>query len=102
MKGLEQMRKSKNKSQIELARALNVSNITISRWESGKQSPDIETVKKIVEYFDCSIDDIINPPQHLIELFNSNACWYFIIPEVLTIKIPMVLFRVEGGDDIGF
>lgn len=65
MKGLEQMRKSKNKSQIELARALNVSNITISRWESGKQLPDIETVIKIAAYFDCSIDDIINPPQPL-------------------------------------
>ena len=41
-KNLYQLRKSSGLSQEELAEKLNVSRQTISKWELGESSPDME------------------------------------------------------------
>ncbi len=57
---IAKFRKEKNLSQKELANKLNVSNKTISKWECGNGNPDIQTLSKMVEIFDISIDELIN------------------------------------------
>ncbi len=44
---LNAMRKERHITQEQLAQELNVSRTTISRWESGKVLPDIETIKQL-------------------------------------------------------
>lgn len=44
---LNAMRKERHITQEQLAQELNVSRTTISRWESGKVLPDIETIKRL-------------------------------------------------------
>ena len=56
---LQKLRKDNNLSQEELARKLNVSRQAISKWELGTL-PDINNLVRISQYFDCSIDYLIN------------------------------------------
>jgi transcriptional regulator with XRE-family HTH domain len=48
-------RKERSLSQEELAAKLDVSSITVSRWETGKQSPDYITLCRIAELFDVPL-----------------------------------------------
>ncbi len=73
IKNLANLRKELNMSQAELAEKLGVSQQTISKYERGTREPDNETLAKLAEIFDCSIDyllgktDIRNPYKDFIE-----------------------------------
>ena len=56
---LKQLRKEKGITQEQLAEALNVSNRTVSRWETGSNMPDIGILVDIADYYDISIPEII-------------------------------------------
>ena len=51
---LQELRKSRGLTQEELAEALFVSRTAISKWESGRGYPSIDSLKEISRYFsDC-------------------------------------------------
>lgn len=56
---LQKLRKSNNLSQEQLAEKLGVSRQAISKWEMGSL-PDIENIVRINQYFDCSLDYLLN------------------------------------------
>ena len=56
---LQELRKSKSLTQEELAEALLVSRTAISKWESGRGYPSIDSLKEISRYFSVTIDDLI-------------------------------------------
>ena len=56
---LQELRKSKNLTQEELAEALFVSRTAISKWESGRGFPSIDSLKEISRYFSVTIDELI-------------------------------------------
>ncbi len=53
------LRKQKGLSQEELAHRLNVSRQTVSKWEVGESSPDMEKLVAISELFDISLDELV-------------------------------------------
>ncbi|MGM9947682.1 helix-turn-helix domain-containing protein [Floccifex sp.] len=57
---LKKLRKEKHLTQEQLAEKLNVSNRTISRWETGNNMPDISILVEISEFYEVSILEIIN------------------------------------------
>ncbi len=57
---LQQLRKQKNWTQEELAELLYVSRTAISKWESGRGYPNIESLKAISKLFAVSIDDLLS------------------------------------------
>ncbi len=57
---LQQLRKAKNMTQEELASALYVSRTAISKWESGRGYPNIESIKQIAKFFSVSIDELLS------------------------------------------
>lgn len=57
---LKTLRKSKNITQDELAQKLYVSRTAISKWESGKGYPSIETLKMLAAFYEVSIDDLVS------------------------------------------
>ena len=57
---LKELRKEKDITQEQLAEALNVSGRTVSRWETGRNMPDISILVDIADYYDISIPEIIN------------------------------------------
>lgn len=56
---LYQLRKQKGFSQEELANRLNVSRQTVSKWEVGDSTPDMEKLVAISDLFDVSLDMLI-------------------------------------------
>ena len=60
---LQELRKSRGLTQEELAEALFVSRTAISKWESGRGYPGIDSLKEISSYFSVSIDDLLSGEQ---------------------------------------
>lgn len=56
---LKELRQEKRLIQDELAKKLNISRNTITRYENGTRQPNINTVKKIAELFDVSTDYLL-------------------------------------------
>ena len=56
---LKELRKTKKMTQCDLADRFNVSNVTVSRWETGTQTPSLETVLLLAKFFGCTIDDLV-------------------------------------------
>jgi len=57
---LQQLRKSRGLTQEELAEALYVSRTAVSKWESGRGYPSIDSLKEISAYCSVSIDDLLS------------------------------------------
>lgn len=57
---LQQLRKQKGFTQEELAEKLYVSRTAISKWESGRGYPSIDSLKAISKLFGISIDELLS------------------------------------------
>lgn len=65
---LKELRQKANKSQKEMANLLNMSQTGYSSYEIGRTDPDIETLKKIAQYFHVTIDYLVeNETPYLID-----------------------------------
>ena len=68
---LQQLRKNKGLTQEELAEILYVSRTAVSKWESGRGYPNIDSLKDISSYFSISLDDLLSSDQ-LIDLAQNE------------------------------
>ena len=57
---LQELRKSRGLTQEQLAEALYVSRTAISKWESGRGYPSIDSLKEISNYFSVTIDELLS------------------------------------------
>ena len=57
---ISRLRKQKNLTQLEFAKALNYSDKAISKWERAESIPDIIILKQIADLFGVTVDYIIN------------------------------------------
>ena len=62
---LQELRKQKGLTQEELARALYVSRTAISKWESGRGYPSIDSLKAMAVFFGVSVDNLLSGEQLL-------------------------------------
>lgn len=56
---IKELRKSKRINQMTLSKYLNVSKGAIGMWETNKREPDIQTIKQIANYFNVSLDYLL-------------------------------------------
>ena len=56
---IKELRKSRKISQIKLGMDLNMSQNTISRYETGVREPSIEDLIRIADYFNVSVDYLL-------------------------------------------
>ncbi len=56
---LKELRKKHNLSQLRLAMDLSMNQNTISRYEAGEREADYKTLIKIADYFNVSIDYLL-------------------------------------------
>ncbi len=57
---LQELRRKKGMTQEELAEQLFVSRTAISKWESGRGYPNIDSLKDISHFFGMTIDDLLS------------------------------------------
>ena len=56
---LKELRKEKELTQSQLAEQLNVSDRTVSRWETGTNLPDLSVLVELADFYDVDIEDLI-------------------------------------------
>jgi len=103
---LQSLRKQKGLTQEELSKALYVSRTAVSRWESGKGYPNIDSLKEISGYFSVSIDDLLSGEKllNIAEKENraniKNICSVIFamadISFILLILLPLYPYKSEN------
>lgn len=53
------LRKEHHLTQSDFANLLNVSQAAVGNWELGKREPDLETLSRIADYFQVSVDYLL-------------------------------------------
>ena len=73
---LTQLRAEKGVTQDDVAKALGVSNKTVSKWENGTSAPDLSTLVALAEYYNVSTDALLGLSRDVksIPVAISNAC----------------------------
>ena len=67
-----QLRKENNMTQLELANKINVSDKTISKWETGKSLPDITMLEKLSQALNISIVELLNMQKDEIDAYSKD------------------------------
>lgn len=78
---IAQMRKINSMTQKDLAEKLNVSDKVISKWETGKCLPDVETMLKLSKVLDVSISELYECVEKnenkAAEDYNEERIWQY-------------------------
>ncbi|MEE3333682.1 MAG: helix-turn-helix transcriptional regulator [Ruminococcus sp.] len=96
---LQELRKGRGLTQEELAKELFVSRTAISKWESGRGYPSIDSLKEISRYFSVSIDELIcsdeiiaaaeNEKRDLVKKYTTLICGLLDVLTALLLFIPV-------------
>lgn len=111
---LRECRKEKGYTQEKLCELLNVSRDTLSKWENGSRSPDLNELLKMCDIFKCDLDYLagrIEQPTHalqdisditglsiesvyLLRTWNTDCQWYVEPPrDPFTGEVPKKYLR---------
>lgn len=95
-KKLQELRKRKGLTQDELAQALYVSRTAISKWESGRGYPNIDSLKSIALFFGITVDELLSGDELLTvaEEDGKQKERYFcdVVYGLLDLSVAMLLF----------
>ena len=69
---LQELRKKKGLTQEELAKELYVSRTAVSKWESGKGYPNIDSLKEISKFFSVTIDELLSSEELITAAKDEN------------------------------
>ena len=87
---LRALRKKRGVLQKQLADCLGVSPSTIGMYEQDQRQPDIETLMKIADFFDCSIDSLLlrptKIPDYSRKLLKASNALYSTLNELALIQ----------------
>ena len=60
---LQELRRSRGLTQEELAEKLYVSRTAVSKWESGRGYPNIDSLQAISGFFSVTVDELLSPTE---------------------------------------
>ena len=99
---LQELRKNRSLTQEELAEALFVSRTAISKWESGRGYPSIDSLKEISRFFSITIDDLICSDEMITVAENDKkefvSKYISLICNTLDILLTILLFIPAFGN----
>ena len=103
---LQELRKQKGLTQEQLAESLFVYRTAISKWESGRGYPNIESLKAIAKLFSLSIDELLSGEQLLClaEEDNKQKQKHFLdlvfgvldISALMFLFLPFFAYKADG------
>lgn len=70
---LKDKRKEYGFNQEELAEKILVSKKTISNWETGKTTPDLESLLRLSDLFNLSLDELIKGDKEIMEKIKKDT-----------------------------
>jgi len=102
---LAELRRSKGLTQEELAEALFVSRTAVSKWESGRGYPSIDSLKEISRFFSVTVDELICPREIITAAEDDKKAavgrYVSVICNALDILTAVLLFLPVFGNGTG-
>lgn len=98
-KNILAIRKSNDLSQEQFGQLFHVTRQTVSNWEKEKSFPDLQTLIRISNRFDVSLDQLIKEDTHLVQTIDRHrkfAKWGWLIIGILIAAL-LVMGFVTGG-----
>ena len=99
---LQTLRANENMTQDELAKELYVSRTAISKWESGRGYPNLESLKASAKFFNITIDELICSEEVIAlaeqDISNSNKNHISLVCGILDCLYALLLFLPLFGD----
>ena len=99
---LQELRKGRSMTQEELAESLFVSRTAISKWESGRGYPSIDSLKEISRFFSVTIDDLIGSDEMITVAENDKkefvGRYVSLICNALDVLLAILLFIPAFGN----
>jgi transcriptional regulator with XRE-family HTH domain len=93
---LQELRKKRGITQEKLARDIYVSRAAISKWESGRGYPNIDSLKALAGYFKVSVDELLSGDELIVlaeeETKKSRRGFIDLIYGLIDIAMAMLLF----------
>lgn len=71
---LQELRKNKNMTQEQLASALYVSRTAVSKWESGRGYPSVDSLKALAAVFEITVDELLSGDELLSFAEQGDTC----------------------------
>jgi transcriptional regulator with XRE-family HTH domain len=96
MKNLVKLRKQRDLTQGVLAKKLGVELNTVWKWENGKITPSVESVKKIADFFNITVDELLNGPAK--NELKIEFVWEVEDMDVMNIESNKFNFGFRGND----
>lgn len=72
MNRLKELRKEKRLTQEELAKKINVTKLTISRWERGERVPKSDKAQQLADFFGVSVGYLLGYVSMTQQVINEN------------------------------
>lgn len=104
---LQELRKQKGMTQEELASQLFVSRTAISKWESGRGYPSIESLRAIAKFFGITVDGLLSSETVLAlaeqdvrkreNRFRDLACGFLDLCMAFLLFFPFFAVRADGA-----
>lgn len=69
---ISSLRKEKGMTQLELAEKMRVTDKAVSKWERDLSFPDINSIPKLAEIFEVSVDDLMKVKTNTKETIGKN------------------------------
>lgn len=104
---LQELRKQKGLTQEELAEALYISRAAVSKWESGRGYPNLDSLKAISKFFHVSIDALLSGDElltlaeedgkHRTEDFRTLVFGLIDLSTILFLFLPLFAHRTGSA-----
>ena len=97
-KFIKDLRIKNNLTQKEFADKYNVTYQAVSKWENGKNMPDLSLLKDICKDFDVSLDDLINGEKSAKKSYKK----YIIIGIICIVIVLFLVIKNNNNGDFNF
>lgn len=94
-----ELRKKHNLTQKDLADKLGVTYQAVSKWENGKNIPDISIIKSICEEFNVNISDMLDVKE---EKKNKDYKYLLMILIITLFIVAIVIIQLNHSNDDSF
>ena len=98
---ISSLRKKKELTQNELAEKMNVTDKAVSKWERDLSCPDVNTISRLAEVLDVSVEDLLNAKEQKKTSDNSKDLIGLIFKAIsIAMGIAVVVLNVLEKVDV--
>lgn len=98
---ISSLRKKKGLTQNELAEKMNVTDEAVSKWERDLSCPDVNTISRLAEVLDVSVEELLNAKEQRKTSDNSKDLIGLIFKAIsIAMGIAVVVLNVLEKVDV--